>query len=248
MKKERLTSVHSLGLLLSVGLTWSTSAMCEAETEINRVTLMVQDGAASKPVVALVPGVQPDGTRKHAAYVDASGKVDRQVKCLPQDKFEAHSESKLDLPLPPPRKTCAQVLAFGFSRLFVTEFPSDYVSPLADLKTAPKVYSNYATFFEAKGQAKVANTFKDAARMAIAADLGDKKFDRDLYRDEKKNFALEFTPQGIQALKERQGRVRASKRPARSTWRPSTRMPSQEHRAATSAHLNARFEREALSL
>ena len=206
MKKDQLISSRAYALCVGVVVFCaSLPSIADGETEISRVSLTVQDGATNKPTAGLLFRVFPDGTsRKHVADIDASGKTDRPVKCAPQDKFEAQADSKLDLPLPPPRKSCAQALAFGFTRMFVTVFPPDYASPLANTSVSPKLYSQYAEVFAAKGKSAVALTFSDATKIVTAEKLGDIKFDRYLYRDSKKGYALEFTPSGVAALKAKQ--------------------------------------------
>ena len=198
MHRSAMLSAAATGLAAVCGLAWP-----QGDIQVNRISLMVLDGASAKPTAGLLFRVFPD-RREHVADISESGKPSKPVKCKSEDKFEAQAESKLDRPLAPTTLTCSRKLAFSFTRMFVTVFPPDMANPLAAEEAVPKVFASYADVFAGAGKPAAAKAWMDAAKLATAMKLGDVKTDKYLYRDPMNGSELVFTPSGVAALKAKQ--------------------------------------------
>ena len=189
-------------LLLAV----CTHPSAQDKKDINLVTLTVLDGASKTLTAGTLFRAYPD-RREYVAEIAEDGKTNPQVKCASTEKFEAEAESKLDRPVAPHRIVCGEKLAFSFTRMFVTTFPSETATQLASSGAGPKVFAGYAGIFATAGKASAAKTWNDVAKFSAATNLGDAKTDKYLYRDPNKGFELVFNTDGVAALKEKQGKL-----------------------------------------
>jgi hypothetical protein len=187
-----------LAFTLSYGPTLS-----EELTEVSKVTLMVSDLASTKPTSGNLYRAYTN-RREHVAEITEDGKPDRPVKCSRTDKFEAQADSAFDRPVDPVRLECGKSLAFAFTRMFTVSSPPDQATQLASTGSKPLIYGNYADIFSKAGSVAGAKSWNEAATVAAAKTLGDTNLDKFVYRDATADFNLKFTPQGMEALRQKQ--------------------------------------------
>lgn len=142
--------------------------------------------------------------RSHAADIDAAGKLDIEVKCTKNDRFEADADSYFDQPTPPPRLTCREVFEFQFVRAVHADWVKTSGKQGVASAAAPFVFSELTTRSSAIGKYSASSAFNDAAIASTAQLLGDSKLDKFVSRDPNQNFKLVFNEAGVEALKSKQ--------------------------------------------
>jgi hypothetical protein len=178
-------------------------AQAQSESEVKRVNLVVSELTAQKKSKGLLYRSFAT-SRKHVADVNEDGSLDRSVTCKTGEKFEAKADSSFDRPVAPIQVVCNAQMTFAFTRMFYITFPADQVIPSMNPTEQPHIYANYADVFAKSGKPVAAGAWTEASVLAVAAELGDKTFDRYVYRDVADGFKLKFSTEGTAALRIKQ--------------------------------------------
>lgn len=212
--------MKSMHLILSVACLPIASAHAQSLPEpffkieeIKKVVLKVSAdaGGPDHPTGGSLYRVTEKGTRKFVAQVDTNGKPDRPVNCFKLQTFEAEAHSPIDRAVDPFRVQCAGELKFSFRRSIRLVTAGATAAPWkggfyasADAPYQVSAYSLYADKFSKQGHADAAATMSDAAIAAVAKSLGDSVLDTYVYRDAVAGYKLQFTEEGVVALRKSQ--------------------------------------------
>lgn len=146
-----------------------------------------------------------DKGRTFAADINANGKLDPEVTCQRNERFEADAESYFDRPTPPPRLPCKEELTFQFARAVYGDWSQASNVAVSSAAVAPFVFSELSLRTLKAGKYDTASfAFSDAAIASTAKLLGDIKMDLYVTRDPNQDYKLVFNDAGVEALRVRQ--------------------------------------------
>lgn len=143
--------------------------------------------------------------REWAANVALTGRLSRTTRCNPQDIFEAEVDHAVVFPDNPVRVQCDRTLSFSFTRPSFARRAMD--ASFLDVAAEKIDIDNLSKLSEAAdttGQPDVSMAANDEVVKSTALWLGDVRLDKYVQRNADRNYQLELSQDGVDALKRRQ--------------------------------------------